>query len=66
MSVLADSGVPFGCEPLVAMVVFDELEEMDDDDEDRVSCLRGANMALTWSGFMGLLPLTAPHAGLEI
>ena len=53
-------------EPLVATVVLDEVEEIEDEEFVRESCLRGANMPLTSSGFMGVLPLTDPHAGREI
>ena len=62
----ARRGVPLGWEPFVAMVVLDEAEETEDDEFERESCLRGANMPLASSGFMGLLPLMLPHAGREI
>lgn len=62
----AEKGVPLDWEPLVATVVLDELEDTDDDECERESCLRGASMALTSSGFMGALPLMLPHADREI
>lgn len=62
----AESGVPLDCKPFVAMVVLEEVDEMEDDEFDRESCLRGANIALNSSGFGGLLLLIVPHAGREI
>lgn len=56
ISEFVDAGVPFGCEPLVATVVVDELEEVDETEEEellRCSVFRGAaNMPLTSSGFI--------------
>lgn len=67
-----DRGVPFACEPLVATVVVDELDEVEETDDDelvRDKALRGANMSTpprTSSGFIRLFPLNVPHAGREI
>lgn len=61
-----DSEVPFDCEPFVATEVFDELEDSDEAELDLERDFRGANMPLTSSGSIGLLPLIVPHAGREI
>lgn len=47
----------------------DEVEETEDDELERGKVLRGANMPMpprTSSGFIGLFPLSVPHAGREI
>lgn len=68
MSELVDAGVPFGCELLVATVVVEEVEDVDDTEEDellRWIVFRGMNMPLTSSGFIEfrLCPPLTFHAG---
>lgn len=65
---VADSAVPFDWEPLVATVVFDALELLEETEEDellRESVFRGTNMPRTSSGFIGSFPLIVPHAGRD-
>lgn len=56
-----DKGVPFAWEPFVATEVFEESDDIDDDELLRARFLRGANMPRTSSGFMGVFPLIVPH-----
>lgn len=68
MSEFVDAGVPFGWELLVATVVVDELDEVDDTEEEellRWSVFRGMNMPLTSSGFIEfrLCPPLTFHPG---
>lgn len=58
--------MPLDWDPFVATEVPDELVEMEEDEFVRERVLRGTNMPLTSSGFIGLLPLMVPHAGREI
>ena len=53
----------------MATVVLEELEaleEMEEAELERERVLRGANMPLTSSAFIGLPPLPFPHAGRDI
>ena len=71
-SEVADTGVPFDWELLVATVVVDELDEVEETEDDelvRDKVFRGTNMPMpprTSSGFIELFPLNEPHAGREI
>jgi hypothetical protein len=57
MSEFVDDGVPFGCDALVATVVVDEADEVEEMDEDellRCMGLRGMKIPLTSSVFIEL------------
>lgn len=65
--------MPFACDPFVATVVVDELDEVEETEDDELlrakGGLRCVNMSMpprTSSGFIELFPLNVPHAGREI
>lgn len=68
-SELVDAAVPLDWDPFESTVDTDELDEFELIEEDellRDRGLRGANIPLTSSGFIGTLPLLVPHAGRDI
>jgi hypothetical protein len=66
---LLEAVEPLSWELDVSAVDVDEAEDVDDNEDEelvRDKFLRGTNMPLTSSGFIGALPSMEPHAGRVI